>query len=139
MTTITIRCQGMNYWDGKYWYEQKFEGFIVPSEAWDAPNTTRIKTNNARCPFSVIPNKEIISIDDEKPTFPEDTPEPQVWRMASDSSPNDFYTVTKQGEHWSCTCPHHVYRGQICKHIKRAGGFEEDVLAAFDNPPKKKE
>jgi hypothetical protein len=34
-----------------------------------------------------------------------------------DGSKGASYTVTKDGDNWSCTCPAAVYRKQECKHI----------------------
>ncbi len=43
------------------------------------------------------------------------------WFIESHSDPNKKYTVTLHSTGaWSCTCPHHLYRGAICKHIFEA-------------------
>jgi len=44
--------------------------------------------------------------------------------VKSDSSPGAFYLISKkQGELWTCTCPHHEHRQLNCKHIDKAKQF----------------
>lgn len=35
------------------------------------------------------------------------------------SSGSDSYKVSETDGKWSCTCPHHLYRRAVCKHIKQ--------------------
>jgi hypothetical protein len=37
--------------------------------------------------------------------------------VQSISNPSQNHTVVKRGRKWVCTCPHHIFRGAICKHI----------------------
>ncbi|MBD3195903.1 MAG: hypothetical protein GF317_12650, partial [Candidatus Lokiarchaeota archaeon] len=42
-----------------------------------------------------------------------------IWRIESHSDPNKKYTIKLQPNgRWTCTCPHHIFRKAICKHIK---------------------
>ncbi len=42
------------------------------------------------------------------------------WFIESYSDPNKRYKVTLYPNgRWACTCPHHVFRGAICKHINQ--------------------
>ena len=45
--------------------------------------------------------------------------ETKIYKIAS-SSGNSYYTVKISDQSESCTCPHHVYRGAFCKHLKEA-------------------
>ena len=50
---------------------------------------------------------------------PEASERTNVWFIDSHSDPHKKYKVIlKPNGEWSCTCPHHVYRHAICKHIK---------------------
>ena len=39
-----------------------------------------------------------------------------VYFVKSESSDN-VYEVIDEGATWKCTCPHHIHRRAVCKHI----------------------
>ena len=52
----------------------------------------------------------------EKPMF--GAPVLNEWIIPSHSDPNKTYKVVLSPDgHYSCSCPHHVFRKAICKHI----------------------
>ena len=57
------------------------------------------------------------------------------WKVESFTEPGKFYTVTKNGEEYTCTCPSFQNRHIECKHIKR---LKADIDLSFGAKPKKK-
>lgn len=56
----------------------------------------------------------------------------QTWSVRSETQPDKTYTVTKDGDAYSCSCPHWVYRRQKCKHIFAV----KDERVGFEPSPK---
>jgi hypothetical protein len=51
------------------------------------------------------------------------------WSVESKSDPNKRYEVSLDSEgNWSCTCPHHVFRNAICKHIKEIQKKNKELI-----------
>ncbi len=71
--------------------------------------------------------------------------EPQVifqgrgeWRIESFSTPGQFYTVNPFER--ECSCPHHVYRAEYCKHLKKAASLTAiSILNEINFEPKSDE
>ena len=40
-----------------------------------------------------------------------------TWTVPSETIDNTFYEITKVGDRFVCSCPDHLYRNRVCKHI----------------------
>jgi len=48
------------------------------------------------------------------------------WEVESFSAPGEFYTVSTFER--SCSCPHHLYRGAYCKHMKQIASLVASLI-----------
>jgi hypothetical protein len=47
--------------------------------------------------------------------------ETHAYSVQSSSRPDKWYDVLLNSErHWKCSCPDHIYRRRVCKHIEQA-------------------
>lgn len=56
-------------------------------------------------------------------------------RHVPSSKGNGSYIVTERDGVWSCSCPHHRYRGAKCKHIVQVQQTEGMDSSAVDDDP----
>ena len=42
------------------------------------------------------------------------------YASVTSESGHKLYTVIKRGSTWNCTCPDHIFRARVCKHIIEA-------------------
>jgi hypothetical protein len=95
-------------------------GVVTRSEHYDDPDTFRLATGDRSFPFSVVPLdhvKEIIYEDGSKgETHTQKIITISAWQVKSDSRKGGFYTVTRDGNHYSCDCLGFQYR-KSCRHI----------------------
>ena len=94
-------------------------GIVVVSDKLDNPNTFRLATGKTEFPEAVISLSHVISIVDgdgiEADSAAAEPETIETWQV--DGSKGNVYTVTRNGEKWSCTCVGFQFR-KICKHIK---------------------
>lgn len=95
-------------------------GVVIKSEHYDDPLTFRLATGDRNFPYSVVPLdlvKGLIYEDGSKG----DTEQQKVititaWEVKSDSRKGGSYTVTRDGNHFSCDCLGFQYR-KSCRHV----------------------
>jgi hypothetical protein len=95
-------------------------GVVVKSEHYDDPSSFRLATGDRNFPISVVPLdfvKGIIYEDGSKGDMKQEKIiTVTAWEVKSDSRKGGSYTVTKDGNHYSCTCLGFQYR-KSCRHV----------------------
>jgi hypothetical protein len=95
-------------------------GVVIKSEHYDDPDTFRLATGDRSFPFSVVPLDHVTEIlyeDGSKgETHTQKVITVSAWEVKSDSRKGGSYTVTRDGNHYSCTCLGFQYR-KSCRHI----------------------
>lgn len=93
-------------------------GVVVKSASYDEPDSFRLATDNKYYPISVVSLESVVSIEyadgTEGATEDKKIVEVSAWEVPS--SKNGSYTVTRSGNHYSCSCVGFQYR-KSCKHV----------------------
>lgn len=107
------------------------EGIVAYPQPFNPPNSLRLVQANNLIGESVIDWERVVSIEyldagaTQAPVTPVEEPtqtakpalpEYKTWSVAG--SKKGFYTVTKDGSNWSCTCVAGGF-GRTCKHVKK--------------------
>lgn len=95
-------------------------GTVVASMPFDDPDTFRMTTGDKFFPFSVVPLNYVTAL---KYDTGEKIAQGQArivqnksWQVKSDSRKGGFYTVTQEGNFFSCTCLGFQFH-KSCRHI----------------------
>lgn len=98
---------------------QTHTGTVVKSENYDDPQSFRMATGNRRFPVRVVPLDHVTNLVYDDGRVGDKTEKKKVevtaWEVKSDSRKGGSYTVTRQGDHFSCTCLGFTYR-KSCRH-----------------------
>ena len=83
-------------------------------QKWFKPGEVGLTTDLDWFPFRVIQKENIVEVND----LPVDYTEPSIDRIEKtvQGSKGNVYTVTKEGNRITCTCPGFTFRHQ-CKHL----------------------
>jgi len=120
--TVTVlvknRMPGMLVWRPA---TDELQGKIMSSPDW-VPEHSFCMTGSRWVPMRVIRWSDVVSITQngrtEKVTVSaEVTTKPQEWQIAG--SRGSTYTVTRNGNRWSCDCKAMQFGRNTCKHIKQ--------------------
>lgn len=86
-----------------------------------------LNTGTVKAEFSLAEFQQLVAAMhmDDAPQPPVATPKVFELAVESDTKPGVTYLVRiwhdiQGGEHASCECPHHTFRGAWCKHIRYA-------------------
>lgn len=97
-----------------------YTGTVVKSASYDDPKSFRITTGDASYPIRVVDLSSVIDLvysDGTKGTkIAQKKIEVSAWEVKSDSRKGGSYTVTREGNHFSCDCLGFQFR-KSCRHI----------------------
>lgn len=92
----------------------EFEGDIVATPKWVDYPAIALATFDRKFPVRIIPQEDIISINNEGFNSEKINPLRRVFTVTG--SKGNQYTVTVDGKHKTCTCPAFQFRHN-CKHV----------------------
>lgn len=98
------------------WEYRTITGTVLKSNYWDAPNTFKVLTGHPIHPEPVISLAHVEKINYIKGKPGKSYDNKSKTKQVTGSKGN-VYTVTKNGNKYSCTCPGFTYR-RACKHLK---------------------
>jgi hypothetical protein len=97
-----------------------YTGTVCDSAKFDDPQSFRLSTGDGQFPLRVISLDVItaLSYDDGSKAEKADKKKIEVnaWQVKSDSRKGGFYTVTRSGDHFACTCVGYGFR-RSCRHV----------------------
>jgi len=100
--------------------QRTYTGTVVKSASYDDPKSFRLTTGDSTYPVRVIDLSSVVDLvysDGTKGTKVVDKKiEVSAWEVKSDSRKGGFYTVTREGNHFSCTCVGFGFR-KSCRHV----------------------
>lgn len=100
--------------------QNKHTGTVCASASYDDPQSFRLSTGDRQFPMRVIALDVVteLSYDDGTKGIQTDKKKVEVnaWQVKSDSRKGGFYTVTRSGDHYACTCVGYGFR-RSCRHV----------------------
>lgn len=97
-------------------------GVVVASARYDDADSFRLATGKPSFPISVISLDNVIELKYDDGSSAETVNRPKIevmaWEVPSDSRKGDTYTVTKEGNHYNCSCVGFSFR-KSCRHINK--------------------
>lgn len=97
-----------------------YTGTVVRSASYDDPKSFRLTTGDSTYPVRVVDLLSVVDLvysDGTKGTkVAQKKIEVTAWEVKSDSRKGGFYTVTREGNHFSCTCVGYGFR-KSCRHV----------------------
>ena len=97
-----------------------YTGTVVKSASYDDPKSFRLTTGDATYPIRIIDLMSVVDLvysDGTKGTKAvQKKIEVMAWEVKSDSRKGGYYTVTREGNHFSCTCVGFGFR-KSCRHV----------------------
>ena len=97
-------------------------GTVVSSANYDDPNSFRMTTGDKKFPIRVVSLDHVVSLvyDDGTKGDKRIIKKIEVtsWEIKSDSRKGGTYTVTRNGNHFACTCVGYGFR-KSCRHINQ--------------------
>lgn len=101
-----------------------YEGTVVPNNKWDNPDTFSLTSDDPYFPVRNIAMKNVISIDGSNIVHNVQT-SVRVEQVVG--SKGNVYTVVIDGNKATCTYPQNQFKKQVCKHIKKVLGIENET------------
>ena len=99
-----------------------YTGTVVRSASYDDPNSFRLTTGDPVFPTRIIPLDRVVSLIDANgqvgKTETKKKIEVTAWEVKSDSRKGGSYTVTREGNHFSCDCAGFMFR-KNCRHVNK--------------------
>lgn len=97
-----------------------YTGTVCASASYDDPQSFRLSTGDRQFPLRVIDLDVVTNLAYEDGTKGVQTEKKKVevnaWQVKSDSRKGGFYTVTRSGDHFACTCVGYGFR-RSCRHV----------------------
>lgn len=122
-TVVTVVIDWSDYYkpfDAATMRQRTYTGTVVRSESYDDPFSFRLSTGDKSFPIRVIDLEHVVKLFDsagnQAKSSERKVSERTVWEVKSDSRKGGFYTVTREGSHFSCTCVGFGFR-KTCRHI----------------------
>ena len=119
VTVITDWADYLRPWGSSPKRQNTYTGTVVKSEKYDDPQSFRITTEDKSFPVRIIPLDRVVSLvyaDGSVGTKSAVKPVTvTAWEVKSDSRKGGTYTVTREGNHFSCTCAGYTFR-KTCRH-----------------------
>lgn len=98
----------------------KYTGTVCASASYDDPQSFRLSTGDRQFPLRVIALDSVTELSYDDGTKGSQTDKKKVevnaWQVKSDSRKGGFYTVTRSGDHFACTCVGYGFR-RSCRHV----------------------
>lgn len=120
VTVVTDWSVYLKPFDASARRQNTYTGKVVGSASYDDPSSFRMATGNTDYPIRVIELANVVSLvySDGKTgsTIEKKKIEISAWEVKSDSRKGGFYTVTREGSHFSCTCVGFGFR-KSCRHV----------------------
>jgi len=121
-SVVTIVTDWVDYlrpWGASPKRRNTYTGTVVKSEKYDDPQSFRITTGDKSFPVRIISLDRVVSIvyEDGSVGLKAEIKPVTVtaWEVKSDSRKGGTYTVTREGNHFSCTCAGYTFR-KTCRH-----------------------
>jgi hypothetical protein len=121
-SVVTVVTDWANYlrpWGASSRRQNSYTGTVVKSEKYDDPQSFRITTGDKSFPTRIISLDHVVSLIYEDGSVGTKAAVKPVavtaWEVKSDSKKGGSYTVTREGNHFSCTCAGFSFR-KTCKH-----------------------
>jgi hypothetical protein len=92
----------------------EYTGQILPNPKWVTSDSICISTGDTQFPFRIIDRERIVGLGAAFVSC--DKPRTETF-VVQGSKPGSTYTVTRDGDHWSCTCVGFGFR-KDCKHVR---------------------
>jgi len=97
-------------------------GTVVSSANYDDPNSFRMTTGDKKFPIRVVSLDHVVSLVYDDGTKGDKRVVKKIevtsWEIKSDSRKGGTYTVTRNGNHFACTCVGYGFR-KSCRHINQ--------------------
>ena len=119
--TVTIKVENIS-WPKRHLYapgviDQQYHYYTgtIMREKWFEPGEVGITNDDPKFPFRRICRERIVEVDGKKVSF---SPPPKIQRIEKTvtGSNGNTYTVIKQGNRVTCSCPGYSFR-KTCKHL----------------------
>lgn len=124
-TTLTVTTDWTDYFrafDVTTLRRKSYTGTVVSSAKYDDPESFRMTTGDSSFPIRTIDLNRVVSLIDSNGINGDMKIKKKIeitsWEVKSDSRKGGFYTVTREGEHFSCTCVGYGFR-KSCRHVLR--------------------
>jgi hypothetical protein len=118
LVKIRVRSRSNYYYRTSDYIETEYTGTVLPDERWTRPNAFVLNTaDGSRYPVRDIPLHDVVGfeyLDGTAASLQKVSSQIQTWVVAG--SKGSSYTVTKEGNKYSCTCPGFSFR-RHCKHV----------------------
>lgn len=119
VTVVTDWADYLRPWGASPLRQNSYTGTVVKSEKYDDPQSFRMTTGDKSFPVRIIPLDRVVSLvyDDGSVGSKSEVKPVTVtaWEVKSDSRKGGTYTVTREGNHFSCTCAGYTFR-KTCRH-----------------------
>jgi hypothetical protein len=119
VTVITDWADYLRPWGSSPKRQNTYTGTVVKSEKYDDPQSFRITTEDKSFPVRIIPLDRVVSLVYADGSVGTKSAVKAVtvtaWEVKSDSRKGGTYTVTREGNHFSCTCAGYTFR-KTCRH-----------------------
>ena len=121
-TVVTVTTDYTEYFKGfaaNVPRNHTYTGTVVKSESYDDPQSFRMATGDKSFPVRVVPLERVRLLLNGDGSLGDKTEKKKIevtaWEVKSDSRKGGTYTVTREGDHFSCTCLGFTYR-KSCRH-----------------------
>jgi hypothetical protein len=118
--TVTLRVRNVNadkahlYASGVIQEVNEYTGKIVPNPKWVTADCICLSTGDTQFPFRIIDRTCILDMSEY--ALKEESPRSETF-VVQGSKPGTTYTVTRNEDHWSCSCVGFGFR-KDCKHVR---------------------
>lgn len=120
VTVVTDWTQYLRPFDAAARRQNTYTGTVVASASYDDPSSFRMATGDRSYPIRIVSLDHVISLVDDTGKSAEKVESKKIevtaWQVKSDSRKGGFYTVTREGNHFSCTCIGFGFR-KSCRHV----------------------
>lgn len=119
VTVVVENLSRRHAWDPK---TVQFEGQVIKNLRGLGDDQVCLTTGDPLFPVRIIRKSRILSMSEGGLTQVQTLDKPRVemgvWQITG--SKGDTYTVTRNGDRWSCDCKAMQFGRNTCKHIKQA-------------------
>lgn len=120
VTVVTDWSDYLRPFDASARRQNIYTGTVVASASYDDPSSFRMATGDRSYPIRIVSLDRVVSLVDDNGKAAEKVESKKIevaaWQVKSDSRKGGFYTVTREGSHFSCTCIGFGFR-KSCRHV----------------------
>lgn len=120
--TVTVTTEWVDYlrpWSFNVRRTNVYSGVVVESAKYDDPQSFRMATGEIGYPVRIISLDRVSVLNFSDGSTAKHVAnkkiEVSLWEVKSDSKKGGTYIVTREGNHFSCTCAGFSFR-KTCKH-----------------------